>query len=82
MASPMFVGVPIIARLTRILEDCVPSGSPSFAWVTVSVTVKSSPDQGSRPRPLRVEARFAHRSEQYLLLLCEPTRKEFGHPPL
>jgi hypothetical protein len=75
MASQTFVGVPIIACLTRILEACVPSGSPSFAWVTVSVTVKSSLDQGSRPRPIRVEARFAQRSEQYLLVLCEPARK-------
>ena len=75
MASQTFVGVPIIACLTRILEAYVPSGSPSFAWVTVSVTVKSSPDQGSLPRLIRVEARLAHRWEQYMLLLCEPTRK-------
>jgi hypothetical protein len=68
----IFVGVR--GRSEHRLSTLAPYSSRLHLFADIrpgncQVTVKSPSAQGCCPRFMRVEARFAHRLEQYLLLL-------------
>jgi hypothetical protein len=57
-----------------VVSDIV-DDDPLLSPIGMCARVSFFRGYGSWPRRLRVEARLAHLSEQYLLLLCDPTRK-------